>query len=224
MHFSADKASLYCSLIRIGHIFCRSCNLAVICRYFVLPKRHIHASPLGALLVVASCVAAPHRQSAMLEWTSPDKNVVLVQSTFDLRERGESRPDWNDAARMRALAHLKIIGAEARFTLIVTNPNIEEIESLYGPCLGVDAISYAWQSHACADLVRERYRADYALFLSSQINDDMPALGMPSSSSLSLIDLRTGEMVWSHKSVDADWRDDRSARTAIENLLADAPL
>ena len=190
----------------------------------MLSKQLIRVSPFGALFVVASCIAAQPQQSVMLKWTSRDKNVVLVQSTFDLKASGERRPDWNDAARMRVIAHLKDIGAESGFTLIVTNPSIDEIDSLYGPCLGVDAISYAWQSDACADLVREHYRADYALFLSSEITSDMPAFGMPSSSSLSLIDLRTGKMVWSHKSNDGDWRDDRSAQTAIENLLADSPL
>jgi hypothetical protein len=125
---------------------------------------------------------------------------------------------------MRALAHLRAIGAESGFTLIVTDPNIDEIDSLYGPCIGVDAISYAWQSHACADLVREHYRADYALFLSSEITYDMPVLRMPSSSSLSLVDLRNGKIVWSHKSANGNWRDDRSARTAIQDLLADSPL
>jgi hypothetical protein len=177
-----------------------------------------------ALLVITSCVARPQQQTVMLEWASPDRRVVLVQSTFDLEEDGQRRLDWNEAARMRALGHLKDRSAESGFTLIVTNPDIDEIDSLYGSCLGVDAISYAWQSHACADLVREHYRADYALFLSSEITYDMRALGMNSSSSLSLIDLRNGEMVWSNKRGDGDWRDDRSARTAIQNLLADSPL
>ena len=160
----------------------------------------------------------------MLEWASPDKRVVLVQSTFDLKEGGERRPDWNEAARMRALEHLKVRSAESGFTLVVTNPDIDEIDSLYGSCLGVDAISYAWQSHACADLVREHYRADYALFLSSKTTYDRPVFGTPTSSSLSLIDLRNGKMVWSSKSGDGDWRDDRSAGMAIQNLLAGSPL
>jgi hypothetical protein len=190
----------------------------------MLPQQPIRVGLSCALLAVASCVAAPQQQTIALKWTSPDRNVVLVQSTFDLKGGGQLGPDRNEAARMRALGYLKVRSAEAGFTLIVTNPNIDEIDSLYGPCLGVDAISYAWQSHACADLVREHYRADYALFLSSEITCDVPGCGMPSSSSLSLIDLRNGKMIWSHTSDDGDWRDDRSARTAVLNLLADAPL
>jgi hypothetical protein len=177
-----------------------------------------------ALLVVTGCVATPQQQTVMLEWASPDRRVVLVQSTFDLKQGGERRRDWNEAARMRALGHLKVRSAASGFTLIVTNASVDEIDSLYGSCLGVDAMSYAWQSHACADLVREHYRADYALFLSSEIAYDMPVFGMISSSSLSLIDLRNGNMVWSNRSSDGDWRDDRSARTAIQNLLAGSPL
>jgi hypothetical protein len=176
------------------------------------------------LLVVASCVAAPQQQTIRLEWASPDKRVVLVQSTFDLKQGRERRPDWNEAARIRALFYLKVRSAESGFTLIVTNPGVDEIDSLYGSCLGVDPISYAWQSLACADVVRERYRADYALFLSSEISYGMPVLGTPSSSSLSLIDLRNGKMVWSNRRGDGDWRDDRSAQLAMQNLLADSPL
>ena len=176
------------------------------------------------LLVVASCVAAPQQKIIRLEWTSTDKRVVLVQSAFDLKEGGERRPDWNDAARMRALIYLKVRSADSGFALIETNPGVDEIDSLYGSCLGVDPISYAWQSQACADLVREHYRADYALFLSSEANYDMPGLGTPSSASLSLIDLRNGKPVWSNKSGDGDWRDNRSAQTAMQNLLAGSPL
>ena len=176
------------------------------------------------LVVIASCVARPQGHTAMLERASPDKIVVLVQSTFDLKDGRERRPDWIEAARLRALGRLKARSAASGFTLIVTNPDVDEIDSLYGSCLDVDPISYAWQSHACADLVREHYRADYALFLSSQITDDMPGFGVVSSSSLSLIDLRDGKMVWSNQNHDGDWRDDRSAETAIRNLLAGSPL
>ncbi len=176
------------------------------------------------LLVLASCVTAPPQQQTItLEWSSTDRFVVLVQSTFDLKEGGERRPDWNKTARLRALGHLKVRAAESGFTLIVTDPSVDEIDSLYGSCLGVDPISYAWQSHACADVVREHYRADYALFLSAEISYGTPVLGTPSSS-LSLIDLRNGKMVWSNKNGDGDWRDDRSAQTAMQNLLAGSPL
>jgi hypothetical protein len=72
--------------------------------------------------------------------------------------------------------------------------------------------------------VREHYRADYALFLSSEATYDMPAFGMSSSSSLSLIDLRNGKTVWSSKTGNVDWRDDGSAKTALQALLADSPL
>ena len=183
--------------------------------------------PMGfscVLLVVASCVAAPQQPTVMLEWSSSDKRVALVQLTFDLKEGGERRPDWNEAARMRALSNLKVRSAKSGLTLIVTNPGVDEIDSLYGSCLGVDPISYAWQSQACTELVRERYRADYALFLSSEMTYDMPAMSPPSSSSLSLMDLRNGKMVWSSKSSDGDWRDERSAQTAIQTLLAGSPL
>lgn len=160
----------------------------------------------------------------MLEWGSGDRFVVLVQSTFDLKEDAERRPDWNETGRLRAIGHLKARAEESGFTLIVTDPSVDEIDSLYGSCLGVDPISYAWQSHACADLVREHYRADYALFLSAEITYDMPVLGMVSSSSLSLMDLRDGKIVWSRKNGYGEWRDDRSAKTAIQNLLAGSPL
>jgi hypothetical protein len=176
------------------------------------------------LLVMASCVTAPRQQTIMLEWGSADRFVVLVQSSFDLKEDAGRRQDWNEAARLRAIGHLKARAEESGFTLIVTDPSVDEIDSLYGPCLGVDPISYAWQSHACADLVREHYRADYALFLLSEITYDMPVLGVVSSSSLSLMDLRNGKIVWSRKNGDGDWRDDRSAKTAIQNLLAGSPL
>jgi hypothetical protein len=177
-----------------------------------------------AMLVIAGCAARPQRQTITLEWASTDKRIVLVQSTFDLKDGDDRRPDWSEAARMRALGHLKARSAAAGFTLIVTNPSVDEIDSLYGSCLGVDAISYAWQSHDCADLVRERYRADYALFLSSETNYDRPVFAATSSSSLSLIELRSGKMVWSNRIGDGDWRDDRSAQAAIQKLLADSPL
>ena len=64
----------------------------------------------------------------------------------------------------------------------------------------------------------------YALFLSSEITYDMAVPGMISSSSLSLVDLRNGQMVWSNRIGDCDWRDDRSAQTAMQNLLAGSPL
>ncbi len=177
------------------------------------------------LLLLASCVTAPPQQQTItLEWGSTDRLVVLVQSTFDLKEGGERRPDWNKTARLRALGNLKVRAAESAFTLIVTDPSVDEIDSLYGSCLDVDPISYAWQSHACVDLVREHYRADYALFLSSEITYDMPVFNMVSSSSLSLMDLRNGKIVWSRTNEDGDWRDDRSAQTAMQALLAGSPL
>ena len=176
------------------------------------------------LLAMTSCGASTPRQTLMLEWGSTDRFVVLVQSGFDLKQGGERRPDWNEAARMRALGYLKVRAAESGFTLIVTDPGVDEIDSIYGSCLGVDPISYAWQSHACIDLVREHYRADYALFLSSEIAYDMPVFGMTSFSSLSLLDLRSGKMVWSNKRGDGDWRDDRSAQMAMQALLAGSPL
>src|SRR5258706_9949024 len=182
--------------------------------------------PMGfscVLLVVASCAAVPQQQTIRLERTSPGKGVVIVQSGFDLKQGGERRPDWNEAARMRALGYLKVRAAESGFTLIGTDPGVDEIDSIYGSCLGVDPISYAWQSHACVDLVREYYRADYALFLSSEIAYDMPVFGMTSFSSLSLLDLRSGKVVWSNKRGDGDWRDDRSAQTATQGLLTGAP-
>ena len=189
-----------------------------------MQRSFAHVGLSCALLAMTSCVATPSQQTIMLEWGSADRNVVLVQSSFDLKQGGERRPDWNEAARMRALGHLKVRSAESRFTLIVANPSVDEIDSLYGSCLGVDPISYAWQSQACTELVRERYRADYALFLSSEMTYDMPAMSPPSSSSLSLMDLRNGKMIWSSKSGDGDWRDDRSAQTAIQTLLAGSPL
>jgi hypothetical protein len=173
-----------------------------------------------ALLVIASCVARPQRDAVTLEWASPEKIVVLVQSTFDLKEG----PDGNEVARLRALGQLKVRAAGSGFALIVTDSGVDEIDSLYGSCLGVDPASYAWQSHACAELVRERYRADYALFLSSEITHDMAVFPIVSSSSLSLIDLRDGRLVWSSKRGDSDWRDDRSAQTAIQNLFAGSSL
>jgi hypothetical protein len=174
------------------------------------------------LAITARCAAGPPGHVA-LERASPDRTVVLVQSTFDLREGLESRPEQNEAARLRALGRLKARSAASGFTLIVTNPDADEIDSLYGSCLGVDPVSYAWQSHVCADLVREHYHADYALFLSSQIAN-MAGLGIASSSSLSLIDLRDGKTVWSSIDREGDWRDESSAETAIRNLLAGSPL
>ena len=189
-----------------------------------MPQQLVRSGFSCILLVIASCVAAPKQQTVMPKWTSPDRNVVLVQSAFNLEVNGERVVDLNEAARARALGHLEARASESRFTLIVTNPNIDEIDSTYGPCLGVDAISYAWQSHACVALVRERYHADYALFLSSGNVYDMPVVGMPSSSSLSLIDLRNGKLIWSNKSRDVDWRNELSAEKAIQTLVADLPL
>jgi len=61
-------------------------------------------------------------------------------------------------------------------------------------------------------------------FLSSEATYDMPAFGMSSSSSLSLIDLRNGKLIWSNKSRDVDWRNELSAEKAIQTLVADLPL
>jgi outer membrane protein assembly factor BamB len=116
------------------------------------------------------------------------------------------------------LGQLKLRTAGSGITLIVTDPNMDEIDSLYGSCLGVDAMSYAWQSTVCAGLVREHYRADYALFLSSDI------VHATVETSVSWIDLRNGQIVWSNKARDSDWRDDRSARRAVENVFAGSPL
>src|SRR5258706_15673191 len=83
--------------------------------------------PMGfscALLVVASCVAAPQQQTIRMKWTSPGKGVVLVQLAFDLKEDGQRRSDWNEAARIRALTYLKVRSAAAGFTLIVANPSV----------------------------------------------------------------------------------------------------
>src|SRR5437868_5991387 len=80
-----------------------------------------------AMLVVTSCAAKPQQQTITPELASTATRVVLVQSAFDLKQGGERRPDWNEAARMRAVGQLKVRSAESGFTFVATDPNIDEI-------------------------------------------------------------------------------------------------
>ncbi len=152
--------------------------------------------PAALALLLAGCGLSGTLSRAGLQWRPPERRAVLVQS---------------DAPSADGLLGQKLAARGA--TLLIAGPS-DDVESMYGACLGVSPDAYAWESRECAAPVGAQYRADYALFLSREAR----------TATLTLIDLSTGGVAWMASVEDADWNNQAAAGRALDRLLEGAPF
>ncbi len=223
---------------------------------------------IAAILVgccAAGCTATSARTARMtaFEFTSPTKRVVLVNRDVELGELTaggvfEARADWTQAAQRviedGVRAHFAKSNAELVTASNVT-PHIIQLANLHdrvgeaillhlygaGAKLPNKADALDWTLGPGTNEMRERYGADYALFV--YVHDSYSTAGrraLQVAGALfgviesggeqlgfaSLVDLRTGNIVWFNvlDSASGDLRATDSAESSINSLLRGIPL
>ena len=159
----------------------------------------------------AKAARAKGENPIMSAATRPAFGVLIALAMFGLAGCMSTYPAAGPQKRIvlvRSTRPLEVGGGDAAFVLVKADPNRDEVESVYGPCIGVDADSYAWQSGACADPVRQRFGADYALFLSPD--------------SLALADLQSAKIVRAGHAPDTDWGSSEGVGKTITRLIGAA--
>ena len=182
-----------------------------------------------------------------LNWKSDAKRIVLLSPHFDLSEQvfggPAPRADWNESGRVFALKHIDShFAAKGIETILDEETNSE---------MGCSPDTETGVAPACAERLRQRFQADYGLFL--EVRDVysspgvvagraavavlypfiLPALvfreeGEAPPACMSLFDTNTGEVIWRHcinrvTNFAPNWQDDRSAERAIRELLSGFP-
>jgi hypothetical protein len=181
-----------------------------------------------------------------LTWNSNEKRIVILNPRIDLVQHGfgsyTPRTDWNEAGKAFAIDHL---GREFTAKGIQTVVDKDGLDASCSPNaeLGVSA--------GCAESLIATHRAHYALFL--EVKDEysspgmrrgraialvaapvlLPAMvfrdeGAPPPACLSLIEARTGGVVWREclgavTYFTPNWREGGSVRGAVRHLLRDFP-
>jgi hypothetical protein len=114
------------------------------------------------LFILAACASVPPPMPPiMLQWTSPEKRVVLVQPVFDLSERSangtlSTRSDWSDAAQIMTARQVTDIAETKGLRLVSGEPsaNLPRVPK---------CIEYEFYYPSTIDHLRADYGADYAL-------------------------------------------------------------
>jgi hypothetical protein len=166
----------------------------------------------------------------------------------------EPRADWTDTAQKGISRQLKAFFAAKHTDAVIvdelTDPHEIQVAKLHGP-VGRAVVVHAlmgvklpnktaamdWTLGPGAAALRDHYGADYALFM--HVNDTYssagrkflaviglsPATGAVQVSFASLVDLRSGNIVWFKVRSDTsgDLRDDKGAKSFVRGLLADLP-
>jgi hypothetical protein len=223
-----------------------------------------------AALALCACASTGAKMNSVansgpvtLQWTRPEKRVVLKAPQFDLRENTighytRHRDDWTRDAGIlvskeigSALAAKGIVLVSGEAAQSATGDELANNRSA-DYALTLDAHGNydppgraAWNAAALAGLAAisvplpgigiafgltylATEKGGLCDSLCQRINADAAARGEilsePDAATLSLIDLRTGNVAWWHSTEGGDWRDEASARKAIANLLKDAPF
>jgi hypothetical protein len=214
---------------------------------------------------LAACATSSARVSsaASIQWTSTTKRIVFVPPDVQLSELTfggvlEPRADWTDTAKgfidKGLRAHFAKTNAEVVDAQLASAREVQLVKlydavggailtHLYNDQLQLpnkgDALD--WTLGPGAGELRDRYGADYALFVLLRDSYSSPGrqaaqvfgalLGVGISGGIqvgvaSLVDLRTGNIVWFNRliSTTGDLRTEAPATTAVNQLLKDIPL
>jgi hypothetical protein len=201
--------------------------------------------------------------SASFQWTSPTKRIVLVPPDIQLSELGiggvpSPRADWTETAKgfidKSIRDHFAKTDAEVVDAQLAT-PREVQLVKLYDAVGGAILIhlynnqlklpskgdALDWTLGPGTGELRERYGADYALFVLLRDSYSTPGrqaaqvvgalFGVAISGGIqvgvaSLVDLRTGNIVWFNRliSTTGDLRTEAPAQSAVNVLLTDIPL
>jgi len=128
----------------------------------------------AALFALAACAATgkmnsgPNISSETLQWSSPEKRVVLVRH-FDLKAKwAGSRDDWNVTGSMLAASQLTELLAAKHIMLITADPATDADSPELSACIS----EVLFVLNSCAEVMRQRYGADYALFINADSTYD----------------------------------------------------
>jgi len=197
-----------------------------------------------SLLALSSCayenalrarmaVARMNSVTSPLHWTLTERRIVLLAPYFIFTDSGRRRDDWNQVATVSTFRvvtdELSAKGLELVVPDLISGPSKNNFEptapGLEG-CLRANVLDLEGQlPSTCGELLRNRYRADYALFISAGATlGSFPAIP-PSSHSFHavLLDLRTGSYVWSHTDRYDDWHAGTSTEDPVHKLLEGFP-
>ena len=220
---------------------------------------------LLSVLALAGCAMdAKTNSRAVFQWSSPSKRIVLVQPDVQLMELTaggvtEPRADWTETAQgfiaKDIVAHFAGTGAEVIHADNLQNPHDIQLAKLHGvvgqsillhlytPILKLpnkgDALD--WTLGPGTMDMRERYGADYALFIFIRdsyasagrvafiIGAAILGVGVPGGQQIgfaSLVDLRTGDIVWFNRliSTSGDLRTEQPAQKTVDSLIKALPL
>jgi len=228
-------------------------------------------------LSLASCTTPTSRTNtaATFQWSSQTKRILLVEpdiqlSLLDAGGVVEPRADWTDTARgvidKGLREHFSKSGAEV---VSPEGPSPREVQlmklhnavglailtHLYGPAgsnnvaneLPNKASALDWTLGPGTTEMRDRYQADYALFVfvrdsySSAAKKALDVFTVIAGAALgvgivpaggvqvgfaSLVDLRTGNIVWFNRAIDGmgDLREEAKDARATNQLLKDIPI
>ena len=230
-----------------------------------MDQRGFHLLLLVICMSLAGCaVNGPQtNKMATFEWTSPTKRVIMVEPDVQLGalDAGgifEPRADWTQTAEgfiaNDIKAHFSKSGAE------VVNPDrasprdiqLAKLHGVVGQAIllhlytGVLKLpnkgnALDWTLGPGTIEMRERYGADYALFVyvrdsystagrkALQVLGVLGGVGVPGGVQVgfaSLVDLRTGNIVWFNRLLNSsgDLREASPAQTTVNELIKGIPI
>jgi hypothetical protein len=220
---------------------------------------YLRTLALGAILAFAGFFAPANAASSEpLQWSSPQKRILLVEPDVQLGELTvggviEPRADWSDRAAHAIESSLGSAlskrGIDVNTLATLTDPHEVQLAKLHA-VVGMEILIHQmgfsklptktsaldWTLGPGATDFRTKYGADYAMFVflrdsySSGSRKAMMFLGMANGGSqgafATLVDLRTGNVVWFKQHFTAgggDLRTETGADEFTADLLADFP-
>jgi hypothetical protein len=217
-------------------------------------------APLALCVALCACAHTKNEVaiSAHMNWTGESgKRVVLVDPDIELSELtfggvAEPRADWTSAAKNFITADIAA-ALKTKGITTVSADNISDrheaqlvkLHDALGLSIQMNQLqawptkknNFDWTLGPGAAVLRQHYKADYALFTfvrDSYSSDSRKALsvllmrptGAVQQGFASLVDLRTGRIVWFNRLADqyGGLRDEKSAGESVEHLLDGLPL
>jgi len=230
------------------------------------------SSATFALILLSLCAAgcattaARTARDVNIQFSSPTKRVLLVGPAVELSEvttsgEEEVRADWTAAAGEFIVKDISAHFAATQTELVIANkpstPREVQLVKLQGaversildhaysggrPLKSKKGGTFDWTLGPGADALRQRYGADYALFVG--VHDSYTStgravliattvlfLGVPAPGGrqyglASLVDLRTGNVIWFNElsTRHGDLRTEAEAQRSVNDLLKDIPL
>lgn len=219
---------------------------------------------LSVCISACATTAVKTARDTKIEFTSPGKRILLVTPDVQLTEITtggvpEARADWTEAAlgfiTNNITTYFEKSGAEVVRADNFDNPHDAQLVKLHG-VVGQAILVHAfngilklpnkadaldWTLGPGTNEMRQRYNADYALFVfvrDSYVSAGRAAVigvaavlgvGIPGGAQIgfaSLVDLRTGNIVWYNRLVSGtgDLRTAAPAQNTVANLIKGMPL